>query len=826
MKKNVSIGIVQHDKWLKPYEDAIVGRHESYLRKREQLTQNTEGSLSRFASGYLYFGLQRTSESWVFREWAPNATAIYLIGDFNGWKENEAYTAKQRSINSRAAKIKEAMDRLGITPEELTKTVKVVSNNMYDQFEFNFTIDELLYFLAADEDYQIDPKKIERNAKAGLIGGDENDDSAATSRNAVMFGNMFSRSEDVMQKQIWEEEDKDMEQRIANDMLTTEEKQNLTLGLLDRTPGTSKYKEACRTRYNAVIAEAKKLDPKYQELLKVIQDDYANQYERMNQTSIIEFNAPVHRVKNYVPLVRLESNGDTNVNQVKEDLLATMGSGSGKQWVNKGMTQRRTNIGPMHQKPVQTGLYKTWSASVDRTEHFIAYAPYVRELNRVYKSRDAEYTRRNIENRYGKGMIKYLDDYINEVANPTANKVRNAGDELLRTLRGKTAPAYLAWKASAIIKQGLTSPWPYMQFVNPAEYLAASWKLITSRGEGYDDIRKKSVFMNNRVMDPMNDLIEEMADNAKNKFDKAIGNFNKKGMAGLEWIDWICVAPGWLACYEKEYARLNAQNEAIYNSTKAQLTEENGNIDFNSPQYMSSEKIEALARAAMIQDVEQAAIDYADDCTRLCQPSNRSVDIAPLFKNSSEAMRAYLQFQTSLNVIWQNLRYDLPYNIKNNLGFRVAGTIVGYAAAGIFMNSVMEGLDLGGDDGDDELKALRQLIFYATTQFTDAVPMIGSELTNTMDKIITGKQQFMNSGTDMTPTFTKFTSILTNASKGNWEKAAEMTAQGFAMSLGLPVSGSKELLKLFGVGDKDGELGLKLGEVYGIVDTAENLINE
>ena len=87
MKKNVSIGIVQHDKWLKPYEDAIVGRHESYLRKREQLTQNTEGSLSRFASGYLYFGLQRTSEGWVFREWAPNATAIYLIGDFNGWND-------------------------------------------------------------------------------------------------------------------------------------------------------------------------------------------------------------------------------------------------------------------------------------------------------------------------------------------------------------------------------------------------------------------------------------------------------------------------------------------------------------------------------------------------------------------------------------------------------------------------------------------------------------------------------------------------------------------------------------------------------------------
>ncbi|MBQ4258523.1 MAG: hypothetical protein II713_05940, partial [Clostridia bacterium] len=28
---------------------------------------------------------------WVFREWAPNATRIYLIGGFNNWKRAEAW---------------------------------------------------------------------------------------------------------------------------------------------------------------------------------------------------------------------------------------------------------------------------------------------------------------------------------------------------------------------------------------------------------------------------------------------------------------------------------------------------------------------------------------------------------------------------------------------------------------------------------------------------------------------------------------------------------------------------------------------------------------
>ena len=48
-----------------------------------------------FASGYDYYGLHKLSRGWVFREWAPNATAIYLVGDFNNWQEDEKYLAKR-----------------------------------------------------------------------------------------------------------------------------------------------------------------------------------------------------------------------------------------------------------------------------------------------------------------------------------------------------------------------------------------------------------------------------------------------------------------------------------------------------------------------------------------------------------------------------------------------------------------------------------------------------------------------------------------------------------------------------------------------------------
>ena len=81
------IGLVKNDSWLEPYEDAIRGRHEHALWKIGQLTRNGKKTLSDFATGHLYFGLHKQAKGWVFREWAPNATEIFLVGDFNNWQE-------------------------------------------------------------------------------------------------------------------------------------------------------------------------------------------------------------------------------------------------------------------------------------------------------------------------------------------------------------------------------------------------------------------------------------------------------------------------------------------------------------------------------------------------------------------------------------------------------------------------------------------------------------------------------------------------------------------------------------------------------------------
>lgn len=98
MKNRLSL--VTNDAWLEPYEVAIEGRFNRVQDKKAELTRRGRMTLSDFASGHLYFGLHRTEKGWTFREWAPHATAIYLIGDFNGWEEKPAYKLKRLKTGS------------------------------------------------------------------------------------------------------------------------------------------------------------------------------------------------------------------------------------------------------------------------------------------------------------------------------------------------------------------------------------------------------------------------------------------------------------------------------------------------------------------------------------------------------------------------------------------------------------------------------------------------------------------------------------------------------------------------------------------------------
>jgi 1,4-alpha-glucan branching enzyme len=80
--------ILDVDPGLRPFRRDIALRMENYRRTRLRLTGDERRGLSACANGHMYFGFHRTENGWVYREWAPNARAVYLFGDFNGWNRS------------------------------------------------------------------------------------------------------------------------------------------------------------------------------------------------------------------------------------------------------------------------------------------------------------------------------------------------------------------------------------------------------------------------------------------------------------------------------------------------------------------------------------------------------------------------------------------------------------------------------------------------------------------------------------------------------------------------------------------------------------------
>ena len=79
--------IYRIDSWLEPYASIIDNRHQKVLNRLEEIKADF-GSLREFASAYKYYGLHKSGNQWIIREWAPNATAIVLLCDQNQWSDN------------------------------------------------------------------------------------------------------------------------------------------------------------------------------------------------------------------------------------------------------------------------------------------------------------------------------------------------------------------------------------------------------------------------------------------------------------------------------------------------------------------------------------------------------------------------------------------------------------------------------------------------------------------------------------------------------------------------------------------------------------------
>jgi 1,4-alpha-glucan branching enzyme len=86
---------LHEDGWLASNFSAIDARRRHTLTVKDQLA-GANGSLWDWALGHRWYGLHRLSDgSWIYRDWAPHATRLALVGDFSHWEPQPGFEARR-----------------------------------------------------------------------------------------------------------------------------------------------------------------------------------------------------------------------------------------------------------------------------------------------------------------------------------------------------------------------------------------------------------------------------------------------------------------------------------------------------------------------------------------------------------------------------------------------------------------------------------------------------------------------------------------------------------------------------------------------------------
>lgn len=94
------IPLIVDDPWLAPYQGDIAQRM-SFFNQRLDDIKSAAGSLYAFANAHRYLGFNydKKEKGWWYREWAPAADGLSLIGEFNNWDvESHPMTQNENGI--------------------------------------------------------------------------------------------------------------------------------------------------------------------------------------------------------------------------------------------------------------------------------------------------------------------------------------------------------------------------------------------------------------------------------------------------------------------------------------------------------------------------------------------------------------------------------------------------------------------------------------------------------------------------------------------------------------------------------------------------------
>lgn len=89
--------LVKLDPYLETHEDTIIQRNLNFQKKIAEIERDY-GDFDKFCHWHSELGFHIEKNHYIFREWAPNAQEMFLIGECNNWKESNNFKFKKKDF--------------------------------------------------------------------------------------------------------------------------------------------------------------------------------------------------------------------------------------------------------------------------------------------------------------------------------------------------------------------------------------------------------------------------------------------------------------------------------------------------------------------------------------------------------------------------------------------------------------------------------------------------------------------------------------------------------------------------------------------------------
>lgn len=414
--------------------------------------------------------------------------------------------------------------------------------------------------------------------------------------------------------------------------------------------------------------------------------DSDNNFDRINEVLIREFNVSMTREENYFPLSRVRG---AQENQKRGLLGAATFTGEGKR-VDLGFTKARQKLSEYRQGDLVLDLYGGFLNQVQVQEHTTAYARVSGDVNALLSARPTkdeinsgrltkwDTVKNVISKRYGASAYDSLKGYAEIFSTDDVSIAHTLLDSVSQKLIRNAGYAYICWNMGSAIMQGTGLP-RFLGHTNLTSILAATADFMTRSDSFLQEVYEMDPQVKNRASGIELKIMKSEALYGATKYQRLLD----RGFELMGYMDKVVAAIGYKAVYDTNMKAGNSKAESMKRAQKAVL---------------------------------------------LTQQATMSKD-APMIWHKNSVARLAMMFTREQSGLFGMLAYDFPNAIRNKEHRMAFGIAIGYA-----MTAAMAHMLKNGPPDDDEDESWAQWTSLALMEQTiTSLPVIGKEIFSAME---------------------------------------------------------------------------------------------